>query len=67
MNSEKKFLYLTNALSPNSLFTIWDFPFFDKEGSIVMGSLIQTLEVIGLANSQYNNLRDLLIADKINS
>ena len=32
-----------------------------------MGSLIQTLEVIGLANSQYNNLRDLLIADKINS
>ena len=32
-----------------------------------MGSLIQTLEVMGLADGQHNNLRDLLIVDEINS
>ena len=31
-----------------------------------MGSPIQTLEVIGLANGQHNNLRNLLMADDIN-
>ena len=68
MNSEKKFLYLANALSPNSLFATWTpFFFFDEEGSIVMGSPIQILEVMDLANGQHDNLRDSLIANEINS
>ena len=41
-------------------------PFYNEEGGIVMGSPIQTLEVIGLANGQHNNLRNLLMADDIN-
>ena len=43
------------------------FFFFDEEGSIVMGSPIQILEVMDLANGQHDNLRDSLIANEINS
>ena len=32
-----------------------------------MGSPVQTLEVMGLANGQHDNLRDSLMADEINS
>ena len=31
-----------------------------------MGSPVQTLEAMGLADGQHNNLRNLLMADKIN-
>ena len=41
--------------------------FFNEEGSIVMGSPIWTLEVMGLADGQHDNLRDSPMADEINS
>ena len=41
-------------------------PFYNEEGGIVMGSPIQTLEVIGLANGQHNNLRNLSMANNNN-
>ena len=33
----------------------------------VMGSPVRTLEVMGLADGQHNNLRDSPMADEINS